>query len=91
MFREDRLPPHKNDAIDQSGNDTSGSGADYPMPGNLSDGGRISSLRAVVIVSFRHGLSRKGRAIPKRDSLLRTLHIAVALRHPYRWSSTQRS
>ena len=39
VLPDDRLPPHEGDAVDQAGNDTSGSGVDSSMPGNRSDGG----------------------------------------------------
>ena len=42
------------------------------------------------IGSFEHGLFREGAGDSKTGlPFLRTLHIAVALRHPCRWSSIQ--
>jgi len=61
------------------------------VTGNGPDGGRISPLERWYIVNFKHGLSRKGRAISKRKSLLEDFLYPLARRHSYQWSSTQRS
>jgi len=92
VLPDDRLPPHEGDAVDQAGNDTSGSGVDSSMPGNRSDcASNFTIGGSGTLLALSTGSPGMGGRFQNGTPLLRTLHIAVALRHPFRWSSTRPS